>query len=620
MNLRRQLSLFFGGLILLVLSLLVAVNYTRFYETLEEALKEQFSLTPYLQLAEADRALLLERANALVDRTPVLNGVRRMNSLLDDPQQGLKAIQSIREGKGSPDDEILLNSTYEQMLQVLSRTEGAEGQDLVLLASEDGTVIAESFNRKLNDGTSSYDLQVSVESVGKLPFWTPLSQTDSSRGYLVYPNGKLYLYGATSFKSNYAYEGMAVVGMEIDRDFLRQVSRSERVSTDETTETLALVIFGDQVVASSNLAERLGKELVGANLEGDTWTSASGDSFLVKSTKLQSYYLTPEESASVEREGLTDQLAPNLAVGQLYLLRNVRTIKTAAQDGAKTSLLLGLVALAVALLAIPLVANRFTEPIGILSQAMKKVGQGELETLEAREMSSITEVKDAADSFNLMVIGLRQKKVLEHFVPEGTRKEIEALQGRTSSLGGHRWERTIMFSDLRGFTSMSESMTPDEVMAILNKYLHVMSRAIRLNHGDINEYIGDAILAVFESPDDAVRAALAMTEELVALRQDSSIRALAQLSQGIGLNTGPLVEGNIGEEGERLKRAVVGDTVNLAARIQDRSRDGSHTFIFLSQQTKDKLTLPIDLVHFGDEIFKGKAEPVPVWEIRSLQT
>ena len=107
-----------------------------------------------------------------------------------------------------------------------------------------------------------------------------------------------------------------------------------------------------------------------------------------------------------------------------------------------------------------------------------------------------------------------------------------------------------------------------------------------------------------------------MTEALEELRKDTSIKALAGLAQGIGLHTGPLVEGNIGEENKRLKRAVVGDTVNLAARIQDRSRDGAHSSIFLSQQTKEKLTLKVDLVHFGDEEFKGKAEPIPVWEVK----
>lgn len=143
-----------------------------------------------------------------------------------------------------------------------------------------------------------------------------------------------------------------------------------------------------------------------------------------------------------------------------------------------------------------------------------------------------------------------------------------------------------------------------------------MSKAIRLNEGDINEYIGDAILAVFESPDAAVKAAIAMTKELEVLHTDESIPALASLAQGIGLHTGQLVEGNIGEENRRLKRAVVGDTVNLAARIQDRSRDGSHTCIFLSQSTKDKLTLDVEVVHFGDEMFKGKADPIPVWEVK----
>lgn len=615
MKLRTQLSLFFGGLIVFVLSLLVVTNYQRFYGTLESGLKEQFSLEPYLQLAEVDRVLLLERAHALVDRTPVLNGVRRINTLLKDPKDGLQAVEKIRVATSTSDDVVALSSIYEQMLLVFSKTQGAEGQDLIVLASQDGTVIAESFNQVHKEEEQKFDLTVSTPSLTTQDFWNPVIQFVSSRGYLVYPNGKLYLYGASSFQSHFAYEGIALVGMEIDRAFLRLVTKTEASLDDETLETHAIVVYGERVVASSETALALGKQLSQAAIEDDTWTSPSGETFLVKSAVLQSYYLSPEEQAAYAVQA-SDSFVPAKEVGRVYLMRNVRSVQQAAFAGAKASLLLGLLALIVSLLAIPLVARRFTGPIGELSEAMQGVGEGRLEPLEESHLSSIAEVKQAAHSFNQMVVGLRQKKVLEHFVPEGTRKEIEALQGQTSSLGGQRFERTIMFSDLRGFTSMSESMTPDEVMSILNKYLHVMSKAIRLNKGDINEYIGDAILAVFESPDDAVKAAIDMNEALVELHHDTSIDALAGLSQGIGLHTGPLVEGNIGEENRRLKRAVVGDTVNLAARIQDRSRDGSHSFIFISQATKDKLTKPVDLVHFGDEMFKGKAEPIPVWEIK----
>jgi class 3 adenylate cyclase len=612
-NLRTQLSLFFGGLIVVVLSVVVTTNYQRFYSTLEKGLEAQFSLTPYLQLAEVDRTLLAERANVLAERTPIQKGIRQANKILEE--RGVEGLQAVRQDKTESEDFILLTSTYEQMLQGLNRNAGGKGQDLVVLASQDGVVIAETFNRVLND-VAALDLKVSSATIEDTEFWKTIAAFESARGYLVYPNGHLYLYGTASFENRFAYEGVAIVGMQINREFLKQVAQAESVSANELHETHAFVLYGDRVVASSETAKRLGEDFSKTPSEGDNWTSLEGNTFLVKSAKLNSFYLSSEELKQFEEMGVLEDLPENREIGRVYLMRNVAVVQEAAFKGAQATLLLGFAALVLSLLAIPLLARRFTEPIGALSQAMKSVGEGDLAPFDDQHLSSIVEVREAAESFNQMIIGLKQKKILEHFVPEGTRKEIEKLQGRTTGLGGQRWERTIMFSDLRGFTSMSEKLSPDEVMAVLNKYLHVMSKAIRLKNGDINEYIGDAILAVFENPDDSVRAAIAMTEALEELRKDTSIEALADLAQGIGLHTGPLVEGNIGEENKRLKRAVVGDTVNLAARIQDRSRDGQHSCIFLSQQTKDKLTLEVDLVHFGDEEFKGKAEPIPVWEVK----
>jgi adenylate cyclase len=294
-------------------------------------------------------------------------------------------------------------------------------------------------------------------------------------------------------------------------------------------------------------------------------------------------------------------------------------VEAVAFAQSRQSLLAGLAAILVALALVPFVARRFTGPIGTLSQAMKDVGEGSLEQIPPEQISSIREVRDASLSFNQMVIGLRQKKALETFVPEGTRQEVEASGGATPELGGVRVERTILFSDLRGFTSMSERLTPSQVMEVLNLYLERMTRAIRLQGGDINEYIGDAILAVFESPDAAVRAARVMCQELAELHKDASVEELKGLGQGIGLHTGQIVEGNIGERNARLKRAVVGDTVNLAARIQDRSREGKFTCIFLSQDTRDRLSEPVPLEFFGNEQFKGKADPVPVWEIKAVE-
>ena len=616
MSLRSQLSLFFGGLICLILSAVVWTNYQRLYSSLEQGLEAQFSVAPYLQLAKVERTLLYERASSLVGRVPVLKGLRAVNSLVE--REGLEKVKSMRSERGNR----TLASLYEQMLTVLNRSDDSEGQDLVVLASNDGMVVAEAFHQSFeqigNSTGREFDFKVSVENLSDAGFWPILSSFQYARGYLVYPNKKLYFYGMDTFMSWTEPDGVAIVGMEIDRPFLRLITDAESSGESESEETHSIVVYNGGVVASSDLAQKLGEELAKATQNGQefpsqTWESADGNQFLVKSTALKPFYFSEDELS--EFGELPSELRNPPEVGRFYLLRNVSEIRAKAFEGARDTLVLGVAALVFSLMAVSILANRFTEPVGALTEAMKGVGEGKLEPLAESKLSNITEINEAGLSFNQMIIGLRQKKILEHFVPEGTRREIEELQGRTTELGGKRWERTIMFSDLRGFTSMSESMSPDEVMQILNKYLHRMSKAIRVNGGDINEYIGDAILAVFESPDAAIKAAIAMTVELEELHQDKSLPGLSELAQGIGLHTGPLVEGNIGEENRRLKRAVVGDTVNLAARIQDRSRDGSHTCIFLSQSTKDKLTEPVELVHFGDENFKGKAEPVPVWEV-----
>lgn len=608
MNLRSQLSLFFGGLIVVILSAVVYFNYQRLYDSLEQGIRQQFSLEPFVQLAEVERTLLLERATAVVDRQSVYKGVLKSASILE--KEGLEKLRESWTNEESP-AYVILNSAREQMLTVLTRTDSSEGQDLAILLGSEGTVFLESFNQVLRDELKPEQRKLSADRMADNSVWPVFAFFEDSRGFFVHEDSKPYIYGMASFSNRFETIGMALVGKRIDRDFLHQLAQD---AGEGESATHAIVTFPGGVVGSSDLAKALGEELVKKRSEEEMWSSASGQSFLLKSTPLNSYYLPEEARDFFASEGI--ELPPATEVGRFYLLRDVAGIREAANSGARDTLVLGALVLILGLLTVPLLAKRFTGPVAELSDAMHGVGEGRLDKLEESKISSITEIKAAALSFNQMVVGLQQKKILEHFVPEGTRKEIEQLQGRTTELGGTRWERTIMFSDLRGFTSMSEKMTPDEVMAVLNKYLHVMSKAIRLNGGDINEYIGDAILAVFESPDDAVKASIAMTEELVELRKDRSIEALADLAQGIGLHTGPLVEGNIGEKNKRLKRAVVGDTVNLAARIQDRSREGSHSCIFISQDTKDRLKEPVDLVHFGDESFKGKAEPVPVWEVK----
>lgn len=260
------------------------------------------------------------------------------------------------------------------------------------------------------------------------------------------------------------------------------------------------------------------------------------------------------------------------------------------------------------------IARQVARPLERLTREMSAIAELKL---EARPVvpSVISEVDRVARTVEDIKRGLREKNVLEKYVPKGARADIAKGAG-TVELGGARVRKAILFSDLRGFTSMSERLEPQAVVRLLNVYLEAMTAAILRHGGDINEYIGDAILAVFADAPAAVDAAVAMQRELTALTKASDDEDLRTLRMGIGVHVGEVVEGNIGTV-ERVKFSVVGDTVNLAARIQDRSREGTFTCIFVSDAVEREVRALHALELIGDLAMKGKAEPVKVFEVRS---
>ncbi|MBT5572416.1 MAG: adenylate/guanylate cyclase domain-containing protein [Alphaproteobacteria bacterium] len=150
--------------------------------------------------------------------------------------------------------------------------------------------------------------------------------------------------------------------------------------------------------------------------------------------------------------------------------------------------------------------------------------------------------------------------------------------GEMPSLGGETRELTIYFSDLSGFTAMSEGKTPDELVALMNTYLTAMSDVIEEHGGFIDKYIGDAIVAVFGAPqndtrhaENAVAAALACQERLLALNAEFQRSGQPALQQRVGLNTGQILVGNIGSR-RRFNYTVMGDAVNLAARLESANK------------------------------------------------
>jgi class 3 adenylate cyclase len=214
-------------------------------------------------------------------------------------------------------------------------------------------------------------------------------------------------------------------------------------------------------------------------------------------------------------------------------------------------------------------------PAGNLDGRMSDVAQGDLSVLA--RIDNLDTFGRLASTFNEMVEGLRQReRVQELFGRYVTQQVADTILAGDLALGGELRTATVLFSDIRGFTRMSERMAPEDVVTFLNQYLDLMVDCVLEAGGTLDKFIGDAVMAVFgvplsagEAPDAeaAVRCALAMSARLDELNAQRAARHKAPIEIGIGLHTGPLVAGNIGSA-KRMEYTVIGDTVNLTSRLE----------------------------------------------------
>jgi class 3 adenylate cyclase len=269
-----------------------------------------------------------------------------------------------------------------------------------------------------------------------------------------------------------------------------------------------------------------------------------------------------------------------------------------------------------------LLSGSITNPLIELSGMAKRVEGGDLEAKV--KPRSTDEVGVLAGTFNTMTAGLRERERERDIFGRVVSPEVrEKLLRGTLQLGGETLWIAVLFSDIRSFSTISEQMAPEEVVMFLNEYLTEMTDAIREWGGYINNFIGDAVVAVFGAPIDqpdkewrAVAAALAMRERLVELNKRRADRGEPPIGNGVGISTGEAVAGQIGSL-ERLMYTVIGDTVNVAARLESLTKDYSEHPILINGPTADALQTRDDLVlkHIGPVQVKGRAEPVDVYAV-----
>jgi adenylate cyclase len=222
-----------------------------------------------------------------------------------------------------------------------------------------------------------------------------------------------------------------------------------------------------------------------------------------------------------------------------------------------------------------------------------------------------------------------------YFVEDAEKRKVSRLFGRyvsrdvydqllanpaSAELGGARRDMTVLFSDIRGFTSVTEKGDPEALVGQLNEYFTQMVEIVFRHHGTVDKFVGDMVMALFGAPlddvdhaENAARAAVDMVRELGALNERWAADGRPALDIGIGINSGDMIAGNIGSSAI-MSYTVIGDNVNLGSRLESLNKD-YRTRIIVSDATRARLTGDYKIRPLGDVIVKGKTRPVSIFEI-----
>lgn len=225
-------------------------------------------------------------------------------------------------------------------------------------------------------------------------------------------------------------------------------------------------------------------------------------------------------------------------------------------------------------------------------------------------------------AYQYWVEGVEKRKVKTIFSRYVSRDVYQQLLSDPSAadLGGKRTLVTVLFSDLRGFTSMSENRPPEHIVAQLNEYFSAMVEIVFEHRGTIDKFVGDMIMALFNAPlpdsqhsDHALQCALAMQRRLKELNRDWKERGLPELACGVGINSGEMIAGNVGAETIR-SYTVIGDNVNLGARLESLCKDYKADII-ISEFTRKLLQDQYPVQELGEVTVKGKSRPVKIFQV-----
>ncbi len=256
--------------------------------------------------------------------------------------------------------------------------------------------------------------------------------------------------------------------------------------------------------------------------------------------------------------------------------------------------------------------NNLVRPIIHLTHLVRLFGKGDL--FVKMDVKSIDEIGELAESFDEMVLSVREKLEMQKFVSGSTVKMIKESVQKDQEQSTERKKVAMFFSDIRGFTSMSENLDPQDVVNILNLFFDIQTEIIRDNKGDIDKYVGDEIVAVFEGENMgglAVRAAIEIQKKLKTLNEIRRADGRLVVEVGIGIHIGEVIMGSIGSS-ERKDYTVIGDSVNLSSRLCSAAGKGE---IIVSKEVFERLADKKGLKKLAPINVKGKSKAIQVFRV-----
>lgn len=339
-----------------------------------------------------------------------------------------------------------------------------------------------------------------------------------------------------------------------------------------------------------------------------------------------------QEYSSEKGERLTDIALPIVLagvkkIGSVHVGVSHEEIEQAIERTRNDILTIFLLVLLIGVLGAILLSHFLIHPIKALVAGVGNIAGGDFN--QKIPVRSRDELGTLTRAFNDMAEALRTKEAIKdafrRYVSRQVAEEIFKAPDRyVSTLKGERRKIAVLFADIRGFTPLAERLDPEEVVKILNIYLTIMTDIVFKYGGTVDKFMGDCIMAVYGAPifnphstERAVRTAIEIQEMVNLANMERVSHGKEPVLIGIGINSGMAVVGNIGSK-DRLDYTVVGDSVNLAARLQTTANLLGRN-ILISKSTFDEVANMVETVELEPVTVRGKSEPVEVYEILGLK-